>query len=159
MVTTCTIWLIQSKLVGKRVKMLTAFPFCILTFLNHSETEKEIVLYIFKLYLNTRMMFEPIMKQARKDGDDCFLSISVFMLPTQYYKGANRLYNLCCFSRKCKEYKNVTMPSFTCENSSQLVRVGQFKIVQSKYKKVEEVRQRGYLFPFAFIGISFTSLW
>ena len=143
MIATCTVRLIQSKLEEKGVNVpigsILAFHPFFITF----ATEKEIALCLCKLCLITRMMFEPLMKQAKKDGDEFFSSITKFFVSScQCYKSTNGFLSWQCVSGKCKKCKNLKLPSFASENSSQLVTIDQFKCVESKYKKMDKKSEK-----------------
>ena len=76
--TTCTIRSIQDQLSQQDIvvsygKIISLRPFFI-TF----ATEKEIALCLCKLCLNTRMLFEPLIAQAKRDGDPTTESITEF---------------------------------------------------------------------------------
>ena len=139
MIATCTVRSIQSKLEEKEVNVSIGSILAFCPFFITFETEKEIALCLCKLCLNTRMMFEPLMKQAKKDGDEFFSSITEFFMSScQCYKSTNGFLSWQCVSGKCKKCKNLKLPSFACENSSQLVTTDQYKCVESKYKKMDK---------------------
>ena len=76
MVVTCTIRSIQDQLSQQGIvvsygKIISLRPFYI-TF----ATEKEIALCLWKLCLNTRMLFEPLVAQGKRDGDPTTESIT-----------------------------------------------------------------------------------
>ena len=80
------------------------------------------------------------MKQAKKDGDDCYTSLTrFFMSSSQCDKESNGYYNWKCVSKKCKECKDTKLPSITCQDLEQLATVDQFEVATSKYKKVDKV--------------------
>ena len=69
MVATCTVRAIQNKLIEGGVyvslgKILSPQPF----FISYA-TEKELALCLCKLCLNMKMLLEPLMARALKDGD------------------------------------------------------------------------------------------
>ena len=137
MIATCTFRSIQSKLEEKGVNVSIGSIIAFRPFFITFATEKEVALCLCKLCLNTRMMFEPFMKQAKKDGDEIFSSITKFFMSScQCHKSTNGFWSWQCVSGKCRKCKNLKLPSFACENSSQLVTIDQFKFVESKYKKM-----------------------
>ena len=139
MIETCTVRLIQSKLEEKGVNVSIGSILAFRPFFITFSTEKEIALCLCKLCLNTRIMFEPLMKQAKKDGAEFFSSITKFFMSScQCYKSTNGFWSRQYVSGQCKIYKNLKLPSFACKNSSQIVTADQFKCVESKYKKMDK---------------------
>jgi len=140
MVATCTVRAIQSKLAEKEVSVSIGSIISFRPFFVTYATEKEMALCLCKLCLNARMLFEPLMKQAKKDGNECFTSLTEFFMSSlQCPKGTNGYYGWRCVSNKCKECKNVQLPSMICQNSGQFGTVDQFEIITSFYKKVDKV--------------------
>ena len=87
MIATCRVRLIQSRLEEKGVIVSIGSIVAFCPFLITFVTEKEIDLCLCKLCLNTRMMFKPPVKQAKKDGDEFFSSITEFFMSScQCYK-------------------------------------------------------------------------
>ena len=97
-------------------------------------------LCLYKSCLNAKMLFESLMKQSKKDGDDCYTSLTQFFMSfSQCDKESNRYYSWKCVHKKCKECKDIKLPCITCQDSEELATVDQFKVATSKYKKVDKV--------------------
>ena len=80
--------------------------------------EKEIALCLCKLCLTTRMLFDPLIAQSKRDGDPTTESITeFFMYSCTCLKGQNGYYNWKCVSCTCKECKNKNPMSLTCQMS------------------------------------------
>ena len=139
MVVTCTIRSIQDQLSQQDIvvsygKIISLHPFFI-TF----ATEKEIALCLCKLCLNTRMLFEPLITQAKRDGDPTTESITeFFMYSCTCPKSQNGYYNWKCVSCKCKECKNKNPMSLTCQMSQEITKVNQFELIQKLYAKINK---------------------
>ena len=78
MVSTCTNNAIRNKLMEKGITVSYGTVLALKPFFVTAATEKEIALCLCKLCLNTRMLFEPLMTQAKKDGDNEYKSITDF---------------------------------------------------------------------------------
>ena len=83
MVTTCKVRSLLSKLAEKGCVVSIGSVFLFRPFFITYATEKEMALCLCRLCLNARMLFEPLMKQAKKDGDDCYTSLTQFMSSSQ----------------------------------------------------------------------------
>ena len=81
-------------------------------------TEKEISLYLCKLCLNARTLFEPLQAKAKKDGDSTKDSISnLFFSSCPCPKLINEFCQLKCLKGKCKSCKsNQATVSLKCKN-------------------------------------------
>ena len=111
MVVTCTIRSIQDQLSQQGIvvsygKIISLRPFFI-TF----ATEKEIALCLCELCLNTRMLFEPLIAQAKRD-------------------------NVSLASAKNVKNKNPMSP--TCQMSQEITKVNQFELTQKPYTKINK---------------------
>ena len=139
MFVTCTIRSIQDQLSQQGIvvsyrKIISLRPFFI-TF----ATEKEIAHCLCKLCLNTRMLFEPLIAQAKRDGDRTTESITeFFMCSCTCPKGQNGYYHWKCVSCKCKECKNKNPMSLTCQMSHEITKVSPFELTQKLYPKINE---------------------
>ena len=80
MVTTCKVRSLLSKLAEKGCVVSIGSVFFFRPFFITYATEKEMALCLCRLCLNARMLFEPLMKQAKKDGDDCYTSLTQFFM-------------------------------------------------------------------------------
>ena len=86
--------------------MLALQPFFII-----DPTEKELSLCLCKLCLNSKLLFEPILVQVKKNGDD----ISK------------------CVTLKWKECKDAKPQPLSCQENDTLVKISQFEKVTSEY--------------------------
>ena len=86
MVRTCTVrCILQQGITVSHSTVLSLCPFFI-TF----ATEKAIALCLFKVCLNTRMLFEPLMAQDKRDNDNVTESLTEFFM---YYCECLKLSN------------------------------------------------------------------
>ena len=75
MVVTCTIRSIQDQL-SQGIVVSYGEIISLRRFFITFATEKEIALCLWKLCLNTRMLFEPLVAQGKRDGDPTTESIT-----------------------------------------------------------------------------------
>ena len=110
-------------------------------FVTHA-TEKEIALCLCKLCLNTRLLFEPLMTQAKKDNDKTIAEF--FMSSCECPRTANGYYQWSCVSLKCKNCKNLKPIPLKCEKLRTKVKVFQFEILKNdkSQQKTSEKTQR-----------------
>ena len=106
-------------------------------------TEKELSLCLCKLCINMTFLFEPLMAQAKKDGDETFESISTFFMQNSTCsKAANGYYTWTCVNRKCKECRTCLSANLKCTDSNQLVSVDQFETVVREYNKLNRSKNK-----------------
>ena len=99
-------------------------------------TEKELSLCLCKMCINMSFLFEPLMAKAKKDGDECFASISSFLMSnSSCSKTQTGYYDWKCVNRRCRECKAVSPSTLKCQQSEELVSVDQFETVKREYLK------------------------
>ena len=76
MLATCTVRSLQNKLAEKGCLVSIGSIVLFQPFFITYATEKEMALCLCKLCLSAKLLFEPLMKQAKKDGDDCNTSLT-----------------------------------------------------------------------------------
>ena len=118
MVATCTVRCIlqQASQQGITVSHSTVLSLC--PFFITFATEKAIALCLFKVCLNTRMLFEPLMAQAKRDNDHVTESLTEFFIYScECLKLSNWYYQWNCVFLKCKDCKNSKSILLECQNS------------------------------------------
>ena len=110
-------------------------------------SEKEMMLCLCKICLNTKFLFDPLMVKAKKDGDETHESISsFFMANCKCEKSPNGYYQWNCSRRSCKTCKDCKPAELKCQTSNEIVSVDQFEVVTKEYlkfnKKTEEVEKK-----------------
>ena len=74
-------------------------------------TEKELSLCLCKMCINMSFLFEPLMAKAKKDGDECFASISSFLMSNSSCpKTQTGYYDWKCVNRRCVESAKLYLP-------------------------------------------------
>ena len=108
MIATCTIRSIIEQLSNEGISVSYGAVISLRPFFVTHATEKEIALCQCKLCLNTRLLFEPLMTQAKKDNDKTTESITEFFMSScECPRTANGYYQWSCVSLKCKNCKNL----------------------------------------------------
>lgn len=139
MVATCTVRSIlqQASQQGITVSFGTVLSLC--PFFITFATEKEIALCLCKVCLNTRMLFEPLMAQAKRDNNKVTESVTeFFMYSCECSKSPNGYFQWNCVSMKCKECKNLKPMPLECQNSEKETKVHQFEVTKKPYKKIDK---------------------
>ena len=146
MMATCRVKSILHQLASQNIKVsygkvLSLHPF----FITYAK-EKEIVFCLCKLCLNTRILFEPLMAQAKRDNDEITGSLTEsFMSSRECLKSQNGYYQWDCISLKCKSCKNIKPMLLKFQTSKMKTKVYQFTVTKKPYKDgeiVEKVSQK-----------------
>ena len=128
MVLTCTVRDIQKMLFDKGHSVSLGKVVSLKPFFITYPTDKEVALCLCKLYLNVRLIMEPLMKEAKEDGDEVFKSATKFFMSScDCDKGTNGYYKWKCVNLKCKDCKDSSSPDFKCRTSNEQVKVSQFQ--------------------------------
>ena len=137
MIATCTIRSIIEQLSNEGISVSYSTVISLRPFFVTHATEKEIALCLCKLCLNTRLLFEPLMTQAKKDNDKTTESITEFFMSScECPRTANGYYQWSCVSLKCKNCKNLKPIPLKCEKLQTKVKVSQFEITKQVYTKI-----------------------
>ena len=97
-------------------------------------TEKEKVICMFKLCLNTRLLFSPIMEHTKSSGGQEFTSITeYFMHSRNCPRALNGYYQYLCCEGKCKECKKIQLPLIPDLSGDTMRNFYQFEITKTKY--------------------------
>ena len=84
--------------------------------------------------LNSKLLFEPLLVQAKKDGDDISKSLTeFFMLSCSCPEALNDFCQWKCLALKCKECKDAKPQSLSCQENDTLVKISQFEKVTLEY--------------------------
>ena len=127
MILTCTVHNIHNKLTESGVRVSLGKGMSLKPFFITYPTEKEISLCLCKLFLNVKMLLEPLMAKAKKDDDKIYNSASVFfMCQSQCQKGSNSYWKWKCCSLKCSSCHNVKPATIKCQSSQETINVYQF---------------------------------
>ena len=96
-------------------------------------TDREMSLYLCKLCLNVRLLFDVLMAKARKDNDEIFDSITNFsMNESTCTKSKNGYHQWKCWVRLCSACKKSKPAKLKCQISNEVVSVDQFGTVEQK---------------------------
>ena len=137
MIVTDTVRSMQKSMLEKGIDVSIGSILNLQPFFVTYASEKEMSLCLCKLCLNTKFLFDSLISKAKKDGDECFDSITAFfMAGCSCPKGENGYHKWSCSIRKCKDCKNVKPSSLKCSTSMELVTVDQFELVEREYKKL-----------------------
>ena len=102
-------------------------------------SEKEMSLCLCKICLNAKFLFDVLMRRARKDGDDCFESLTTFLMGScSCPKGENGYHKFSCCTGKCHDCKSAKSAPLKSSTSDELVNVDQFEPVVREYKVYNE---------------------
>ena len=82
--------------------------------------------------MNEKLLFDPIMSKAKKDGDVNYSSITeYFMSCCDCPKAVNGYYHWKCVSGKCKECKDLGLLPLKYQTSADTVKLSQFKVAKA----------------------------
>ena len=88
------------------------------------------------------MLFDILMVQAKKDGDQTTTSITdFFMKNSTCAKSENGYYTWKCVTQKCKDCKNCPSMLLSCKSNAKETNVGQFECTHRPYKKIIEGKE------------------
>ena len=139
MIVMSTVRSIKMKLVDKDIQVSYGSILNLRPFFVTYATEKELSLCMCKLCLNVRLLFEPQMARAKKEGDEPFDSVSLFLMHECICsKPENGYYQWACSSCRCKACHNSKPATLTCMSSRDLVNVDQFEEVEKGYLKLNK---------------------
>ena len=94
-------------------------------------------LCLCKIYLNARLLFDPLVAQAKKAQNDVTDPITkLFMHNCKCPKSENGYYQQKCVARKCSECKLIKPMPFECASSEQKIKISQFEVTETPYKKL-----------------------
>ena len=139
MIVTDTVSSIQKSLVAKGINVCSGSILNLKPFFVTYATEKELSLCMCKICLNAKILFEPLMARAKKDGDEVFDGFSSFLMANcDCDKSENGYYKWSCSTQLCRICKSAEPPSLKCETSDEVVTVDQFEQVEREYNKLNE---------------------
>ena len=134
MVVTCPVRSIQGKVAEKSYTVSLGKVLSLQPFFVTYPTEKELSFCLCKLCLNSKLLFEPILVQAKKDGDGISKSLTEFFMSScSCPKAVNGFYQWKCVTLKCKECKDAKPQSLSCQENDTLVKISQYEKVTSEY--------------------------
>lgn len=114
MVVTYPVRLIQGKVVEKGYTVSLGKVLSLRPFFVTYPTEKELPLCFCKLCLNSKLLFEPILVQAKKVGDISKSLTEFFITSCSCKKTVNGFYQWKCVTLKCKECKAAKPQFLSC---------------------------------------------
>ena len=101
------------------------------------QSDKEIALSLCKMCLNAKLLFDPIMSKAKKDGDVNYNPITEYLRSCcDSPKAVNRYCHWKCVSGKCKSCKDLGLLPLKCQISTDTVKVSQFKVTKFVINKL-----------------------
>ena len=105
-------------------------------FFYHFCNRERIGIMSLKNLFNARLLFDPLVAQAKKYQNDVTDSITkLFKHNCKCTKSENGYYQWNCVAGKCSECKlNKPMP-FECASSEQKIKISQFEVTETPYKK------------------------
>ena len=137
MIVTETIRSLQKSLLDKGIIVSYGSVLNLKPFFVTYASEKEMALCLCKICLNTKFLFDALMSRAKKDGDECFESITAFLMASSSCpKGENGYHTWSCSTGKCKQCNNLKPAPLKCSTSDDQVTVDQFEQVVREYEKV-----------------------
>ena len=140
MIATCTIRSIIEQLPSEGITISYGTAISMRPFFVTHATEKEIVLCLCKLCLNTRLLFEPLMVQAKKDNDKTTDSITEFFMDScDCPKTSSGYYHWNCVSMKCKNCKKIKPMPLKCKTLQTKIKVSQFEVTKKVYTKTDKM--------------------
>ena len=103
------------------------------------QSDKEIALSLCKMCLNAKLLFDPIMSKAKKDGNVNYNPITEYLRSCcDSPKTVNRYCHWKCVSGKCKSCKDLGLLPLKYQISTDTVKVSQFKVTKICYKQVDK---------------------
>ena len=136
MIVTETVCSIHKSLLDKSFNVSLGSVFNLKPFFVTYASEKEMSLCFCKLCLNTKFVFDALMSDAKKDGDESFTSITSFLMVGSCPKGENGYHKWLYSIQKCKDCKDTKPTPLKCSSSKELVTFDQFEVVKREYKKL-----------------------
>ena len=139
MVVTCPVRSIQRKVAEKDYTVSLGKVLSLRPFFVTYPTEKELSLCICKLCLNSKLLFEPILVQAKKFDDDISKSLTEFYMSScSWPKAVN---GFKCVTLKCKECKDAKPQSLSCQEDNTLLKIGKFEVTAEYANKKKETKK------------------
>ena len=140
MIATCIIRSIIEQLPSEGITISYGTAISMRPFFVMHATEKEIVLCLCKLCLNTRLLFELLMVQAKKDNDKTTDSITEFFMDScDCPKTSSGYYHWNCVSMKCKNCKKIKPMPLKCKTLQTKIKVSQFEVTKKVYTKTDKM--------------------
>ena len=141
-IATCTLKTLKEKLLEKNIGVSIGTVLSLRPFFITFATEKEMVLCLYKICLNARLLFEPLMCQAKKDKNITTESITeFFMFNCQCLKSESGYFQWKCVTGKCHECKSLKPMSLDLSSSNHLVKFYQFEITETPCTKTTSDRK------------------
>ena len=130
---------LQGKLSELNIEISVGTLLNLLPFFISFATEKEMTLCLCKICLNTKLLFDPLQQQAKKDNDKLTESISNFFMHVyKCSKAENSDFKLKCVDLKCSDCKSIKPMHFKCADSLRMVKVSQSELTKIPYKKLAQ---------------------
>ena len=108
---TLTVRAIQEKLRFNNIDVSIGTVISLKPFFVNYATEKEMALCLCKICLNTRLLFEAVMKERKKQCGLPFSSISkFFMTDCECEQSLNGYFSWSCVTGNCKQCQNNQYP-------------------------------------------------
>ena len=134
-VATCTIWKLQTKLLEKHDitismgKILSLKPFYV-TY----ATEKETMLCMCKTCLNTRLVFQALMKHSKQNNGPRYQSISQYLMGScACDKNPNGYWSLKCCLGKCIDCMDIIPEELPNLNDTDYISFYNFEVTETPY--------------------------
>ena len=107
-------------------------------FVNYA-TKKEMALCLCKICLNTRLLFEAVMEEEKKQGVVPFSSISkYFMTDCECEQSPNDYFSWRCVTGNCKQCQNNQYPLLSGKKTNPLVTFSQFELTNTPYQQKDK---------------------
>ena len=107
-------------------------------FVNYA-IKKEMALCLCKVCLNTRLRFEAVMKEEKKQGGMPFSSISkFFMTDCECEQSPNGYFSWRCVTGNCKQCQNNQYPLLSGKKTNPLVTFSQFELTNTPYQQKDK---------------------
>ena len=133
---------LKEKLLEKNIGVSMGTVLSLRPFFITFVTEKQMALCLCKICLNARLLFEPLMCQAKKDKNMTTESITEFFaFNCQCLKSETGYFHWKCVTGKCHECKSLKPMSLDVSSSNHLVKFYQFEITETPYTKTTSVRK------------------
>ena len=136
---TCTIHEMQQKLKDEGCEVSFGKIIDLKPFFIAYPTDKELALCLCKLCLNTRLLFDSLYMQSKKDEEEIPNSVTAFFMETcSCDKAENGYYKWSCVQQKCKNCKHNKPTSLKCSTSNETTQVSQFETTKTPYTQTDK---------------------
>ena len=136
---TCTIQDLQQKLKDAGLNLSIGKIHDLKPFFISYPTDKELALCLCKLCLNSRLLLDALLPQAKKDGDEISQSVTEFFTETSTCdKVENGFFKWSCMQQKCKGCKHNKPTPLKCSTSDETTQVSQFQTTKTPYNHVDK---------------------